>query len=236
VWLQIVGEDKDETLGTAAAGFNLTFDDTSNSKLQVSEVNHAGSGGGSTYGAEEKGDSTGVYEIYMNNSDTAPRVLHYTKPDEDYAEAYYPSGDSETYAEVYLADASATLVSGGTTSGSTSLGDVLVKDTEVSSVSSKNLIVVGGSCINSAAAKVLGLSSAACGSAFTEGTGVGTGEFLIKGVSGAYTTGKIALVVAGYEAADTVNAAKYLTTQTVDTSKEYKGTSATSATLVTTTA
>ena len=57
---------------------------------------------------------------------------------------------------------------------------------------------------------------------------------MIKGVSGAYTTGKIALVVAGYEAADTVNAAKYVTTQTFDTSKEYKGTSSTSATLVTT--
>jgi len=235
-YLFMVGEDKDETLGSATSAFNFTIDDTTNSKLQVSEVNNAGSGGGSTYGAEEVGDSTSIYQIYMNNSDTAPRVLHYTKPDEDYAEGYYPSGDSETYAEVYLADSSATLVSGGTTGGSTSLGDVLVKDTEVSSVSSKNLIVIGGSCINSAAAKVLGFSGAKCGAAFTEGTGVGTGEFLIKGVSGAYTTGKIALVVAGYDAADTVNAAKYLTTQTVDTSKEYKGTSATSATLVTTTA
>jgi hypothetical protein len=46
----------------------------------------------------------------------------------------------------------------------------------------------------------------------------------------------MALLVAGYEAADTVNAATYLRTKTVDTSKEYLGTSATSATLVTETA
>ena len=57
---------------------------------------------------------------------------------------------------------------------------------------------------------------------------------MIKGVSGAYTAGKIALVVAGYEAADTVNAATYLRNQAVDTDKEYKGTSSTTATLVTT--
>ena len=135
----------------------------------------------------------------------------------------------ESYAEVYITEASSTM------SGSTgSLGDVLVKDTEVSSVSSKNLIIVGGSCINSAAATALGVASRTCSAAFTTATGVGSGQFLIKGVSGAFATGKIALVVAGYEAADTVNAAKYLTTQTVDTSKEYKGTSSTSATLVTT--
>ena len=49
---------------------------------------------------------------------------------------------------------------------------------------------------------------------------------------------KVATLVAGYNAADTTNAAKYVTTQTVDTmvGKKYKGTSATQATLVTETA
>jgi len=234
-WLFMVGEDKDETLGVAASSFNFTIDDTSNNKLQVSEVNNAGSGGGSTYGAEEKGDSTNIYEIYLK-SDTAPRVLHYTKPDEDYAEVYYPTGDSETYGEVFLTEEGATITPGGITPGGGSLGEVLVKDSEVSSVSSKNLIIIGGSCINSAAAKVLGFSGATCGEAFTTATGVGSGEFLIKGVSGAYTTGKIALVVAGYNAADTVNAAKYLTNKLPDTSKAWKGTSSTVAATEITTA
>ena len=106
----------------------------------------------------------------------------------------------------------------------------------MATVSSKNLIIIGGSCINSAAATALGVSSGTCGSAFTDATGVGSGQFLIKGVSGAFTTGKIALVVAGYEVDDTANAATYLRTKTVDTSKEYIGTSATSAELVVATA
>lgn len=146
---------------------------------------------------------------------------------------------SQMYADVLFSAVGATVSStDGTSTPATSLGEVLVTDSEVSSVSTKNLIIVGGSCINSAAAKVLGLTGGACGAAFTDKTGIGSGEFLIESVGDAYTTGKIALVVAGYDAADTVNAAKYLTTKTVDTTagKKYKGTSATTATLVTTTA
>ncbi|OGJ16139.1 hypothetical protein A3K74_02820 [Candidatus Pacearchaeota archaeon RBG_13_33_26] len=132
---------------------------------------------------------------------------------------------------VYVSDKSGVSVS-GTTGGTTQLGDVLVKDSEVSSVSSKNLIVVGGSCINSAAAKLVG--TPACSSDFTTKTGIGSGQFLIQSFGDAYTTGKVALLVAGYEASDTVNAATYLRTQTVDTTagKKYKGTSSTSAELV----
>jgi len=142
---------------------------------------------------------------------------------------------SESYGEVYVNAPGTTVTAGTTTTGTaTSLGDVLVKDSEVSSVSTKNLIVIGGSCINSAAAKVLGVATGTCGAAFTQATGVGSGEFLIKGVSGSYTAGKIALVVAGYEATNTVNAATYLRNQVVDTSKAYKGTLSTSATMVTT--
>ena len=142
----------------------------------------------------------------------------------------YPT--NQVYAEIYVGEESATVTSSGTTSTASQLGDVLVKDTEINSVSSKNLIVVGGTCINSAAANVLG--GAYCGSSFTDATGVGSGEFLVESVGDAYTTGKVALVVAGYDAADTVNAAKYLRTQTIDTTagQKYKGTTSTSAELV----
>ena len=225
------GEDKDDTLmgGTA---FYFTIDDTSDNNLQVKYVDGSGTGGPD---GKEVGTDTGIYEAYIRD-DVAPRILHYTKPDEDWAEIYYPTGNSESYAEVYLTAPNAVVTPGttATTGSATQLGDVLVKDSEVSSVSTKNLIIVGGSCINSAAATVLG--GAYCGAAFTKATGVGSGQFLIKGVADKYSAGKIALVVAGYDAQDTVNAATYLRTQTVDTSKEYRGTSATSATLVTTTA
>jgi len=138
----------------------------------------------------------------------------------------YP--DEQAYAEVLV---SSTDTSTGTTGGD--LGGVLVKDTEVASVSSKNLIVVGGSCINTAAASLLGVPPKTCGSAWTAATGVGSGQFLIKGFSSSKLTNKLALLVAGWEAEDTANAATYLRTKDVDTSKAYKGTSATQATLIT---
>jgi hypothetical protein len=142
----------------------------------------------------------------------------------------YPK--SQVYAQVYLGESASAVSSATSAAAATQLGDVLVKDTEVSSVSSKNLIVVGGSCINSVAANVLG--GAYCGAAFTDATGVGSGQFLVQSVADKYTTGKVALVVAGYDVSDTVNAAKYLRTQKVDTTagKKYKGTTATSAELV----
>ncbi|MDP2628498.1 MAG: hypothetical protein Q8P15_01215 [Nanoarchaeota archaeon] len=228
-WLSFDGEDKDDTI-SAGTGFNLTIDDTGSSDydLQVSQIDGTGTGGSR---GEEIGE-TDVYETYIAD-DVAPRILHKVPSSgADSAEVYYPTGNSETYAEIYVAEQGSTISSTTTPSGTTSLGEVLVKDSEVSSVSSKNLIVVGGSCINSVAANLVG--GAYCGSAFTESTGVGSGQFLIKSYSGKYASGKIALLVAGYEVADTVNAAKYLRTQTVDTGKEYKGTSATSAELVTT--
>jgi hypothetical protein len=144
---------------------------------------------------------------------------------------------SQMYLDVVFAEDAATVSTGGdTTGGTTQLGDILVKDSEVSNVAEKNLIIVGGSCINSAAAALVGGSL--CGPAWYAKTGVGSGQFLIKGYADADNgalTNKLALLVAGYDAADTVNAATYLKTRNPDTSKEWVGTSATSATLVTTT-
>jgi len=220
-YLFMDGEDKDDDIA-AGTEFNLTLDATTgtNNPLHVSQVNLAGTGGATGL---ELGD-TSVYETYIVD-DVAPRILHYTSPDEDWAEVYYPTGNSESYSEVFLAEVGAQITAGTAGSvGASQLGDVLVKDTEIGSVSSKNLILVGGSCINSAAATALGGSF--CGASFTEATGVGSGQFLIQSVGDAFSTGKIALVVAGYEVTDTVNAAKYLRTQTVDTTAgtKYKGT------------
>jgi hypothetical protein len=138
-------------------------------------------------------------------------------------------GDAQMYANVYFAEVDAS-ISGGTGGGTGQLGDVLVKDKEVSNVATKNLIVVGGSCINSAAATLVGGTK--CGASWTTATGVGTGQFIIKGYATSTLTSKLALLVAGFEAADTANAATYLRTKAVDTSKAYKGTSATTAELI----
>ncbi|MDO8509275.1 MAG: hypothetical protein Q7S27_06370 [Nanoarchaeota archaeon] len=128
-------------------------------------------------------------------------------------------------------------ISGGTATGTgagvVELGSVSVTDAEATSVAGKNLVVVGGSCVNTVAAQLLGLSGKTCGADFTAKTTVGAGQFLIETFS--RTGGKVATLVAGYNAGDTTNAAKYLTTQTVDTmvGKKYKGTSATAAELMT---
>ncbi|MBU2562058.1 MAG: hypothetical protein KKF68_00140 [Nanoarchaeota archaeon] len=221
-------EDKNGNIGdggniTAVLGWNSA----TTKEAYVSDV------GNESVTFAEDGDSTKKWLSYKYGA-LASKLL-WDKTGDQYELQITYHGD-ESYGEVYLTAPLAT-VSAGTTSTTTAtqLGDVLVKDSEVSSVSSKNLIIVGGSCINSAAAKVLG--GTYCGAGFTEATGVGAGEFLIQSVGDAYSTGKIALVVAGYEAADTVNAATYLRTQTVDTTagKKYKGTSSTSAELVTTT-
>lgn len=104
-------------------------------------------------------------------------------------------------------------------------GQVLVvQDSEISSVSGKNLIVVGGSCINAVAAKILGSDSPICTSDFTAKTGVGSGQYIIKSIASPYNAEKTATLVAGYGAADTLNAVNKLlegTDTTVGTEKIY---------------
>jgi len=156
-----------------------------------------------------------------------------SESDQKTATISYPL--TQVYTQLFVGESGSVVTPGsGGSSGGGSLGNVLVADSAVSSVSTKNLIVVGGSCINSAAASLVG--GAYCGAAWTSATGAGAGQFLIKGFADSSLTSKMALLVAGYEAADTVNAATYLRTKAVDTGKEYKGTSATEATLVTTSA
>lgn len=181
-------------------------------------------------------------EIQMESNDDLYKSMDYwgtivttdrSQSSQYSADIEYP--EEQVYAEIYVAEDSATITPGSSGSGTaTPLGEVLVKDSEVSSVSSKNLIVIGGSCINSAAATLVGGSY--CGADWTDNTNVGSGEFLIKSYSGSkIAPNKIALLVAGYNVDDTSNAVKYLKNQKPDTSKTYKGTSSTSAELVTTT-
>jgi hypothetical protein len=124
----------------------------------------------------------------------------------------------------FIAEASA--VSGGSTD---SVGVKTYADSESASFAGMNLIVVGGSAINAIAAELLG--SAYSEQAFTDATGIGAGEFLIKSFP---RNGKTALLVAGYNAADTEKAAKVLLNEAIDTAegREYKGISSTESVTV----
>ncbi|MFZ1970900.1 MAG: hypothetical protein WAU65_01840 [Candidatus Nanoarchaeia archaeon] len=141
---------------------------------------------------------------------------------------------NQVYEQLYIGSLGSSVTSGSSsTSGALQLGQVLVKDSQVSSVMNDNLIVVGGSCINSAAATLVG--GAYCGSAWTQATGVGSGQFLIQTYNNSVLNAPqyVALLVAGYDAPDTQNAATYLTTQKPDMTmgNKYIGTTSTSAQL-----
>ncbi|MFA5953863.1 MAG: hypothetical protein WC812_04685 [Candidatus Pacearchaeota archaeon] len=217
-YLQMQEEDKD---GNIAAGdqwnISLGWDSSTTAEPQVSDLR-----GEDVTAVKLDSDSTD-YRSFMYSALATEFIWHQPSSDQDSIDILY-HGD-EVAADVYITSPEAT------TTGTSSLGNVLVKDSEVASVQSKNLIVVGGSCINSVAANLVGGSY--CGPSFTTATGVGAGQFLIQSYGDAYTTGKVALLVAGYNVDDTANGATYLRTKTVDTTagKKYIGTSSTEATL-----
>lgn len=207
-------EDKD---GNIAGGkkFNVTLAESgTTNKIHVSAVG-VNTGADSGYEIDDSDD-------YENRvvSDLATKTLYKTGADQDTIVITY-HGD-QAYADVYV-------TAPETTVGAPEVGTMVVTDAETSKMTSKNLIVVGGSCINSVAADLLG--EAACGEAFTAKTGVGADQFLIQSFA---KDGKVAVLVAGYEAADTTKAATYLMNEAVDTTvgKKYTGTSATEASLV----
>jgi hypothetical protein len=142
----------------------------------------------------------------------------------------YPA--SQMFLDILVTEEGATVTSGSSGTGSVEeLGSVAYRDNEISSIQERNLIVVGGSCINSVAAKVLDVAEGTCGSAFTEATGVGADQFLIKVIDSPYTDGRVAMLVAGYEAADTTKAVEYVTMEkpTTDVGTELKKVTATYA-------
>jgi len=217
-YLVMKEEDKSENK-YSGDWINMTigWDSSTVPEVEVSAVNMVNTDATST----EIGD-TDVWRDFTYSA-LATEIL-YNKPSSGQKSVKLVYHGDEVAADVFITSADAVITSGG-------LGDVLVTDAEVATVSSKNLIVVGGSCINAAAATLLG--GGYCGPSFTSATDVGAGQFLIQSFGDAYTTGKIALLVAGYNVDDTVNAATFLRTNDVDTTagNKYVGTSSTEATL-----
>jgi hypothetical protein len=102
------------------------------------------------------------------------------------------------------------IVSVSLIAGEAEEGNMLYTASEKTAWQNKNVVLVGGSCVNSATATALGLAEGTCGDAWTQATTVGEGKYLIQKVDDAFAEGKVALVVAGYEAADTAAAASLL--------------------------
>jgi len=182
-----------------------------------------------------KGSAYGDAGIEMESTDDI-----YVKLDQWGTLATMDQTDSDQYNVVLSypeEQAVAMIYVDGLTEGSSSstLGNVRVMDDELegSGMSSKNLIVVGGSCVNSAASTLL--NNAGCGASWTAATGAGSGEWIIQTFANPWASSKIATLVAGWDQGDTANAATYLTTQEPSTNVGQKltGTTATAATSVT---
>ncbi len=231
----IVFEEKDDNSLYQALVVTLESGGDSNDGIGVDDVKR-------TWQADGTWDAIALASNskMTKEADLFGTIATIDQGDSDQYKATISYPNEQVYANIYLAENTAeitTTSTGGGGSGATSLGSVSVTDAEATSVAGKNLVVIGGSCVNTVAAQLLSVSTRTCGADFTAKTGIGAGQFLIETFS--RTGGKVATLVAGYNAGDTTNAAKYLTTQAnvmTDVGKKYKGTSATSAELTTTTA
>ena len=206
VVLWFMEEDYNEDLGGGNL-FNVTLDaHSSTATVRRASVT-------AIYGAEistiqETERSSKIWEYFLE--DDLATNIKWDKTNADQYDVTITYHGSEVAADVYL-------TSPETTVGE--VGNMVFKDNEKASWQSREVVLVGGSCINSATATALGVASGTCEAAFTSATGVGSGQYLIQSVGDAFTTGKIALVVAGYEKADTAAAASRLVNQptTIDT-------------------
>jgi hypothetical protein len=213
--LTMTEEDKDDD-NAAGDQFNISigWDSSSTAEVEVSDLV------GEDVTAVEIGD-TDVYRSFMYSALATEFLWEQPSSGQDSIKVIYHGG--EVSADVYITSVDATVSSGG------DAGIMSIMDSEVASASGKNLVVVGGSAINTVAADLLG--GAYSEGAFTAQTGVSAGEFLIQSFS---RSGKTALLVAGYNAPDTTKAVDYLLNNDVDTTigNKYVGTSATQATMV----
>jgi len=182
---------------TGGNAFNVTFGWTSN-KATVSDIVGETPNGG--YEIED----TDVMRSFVYGA-LATEISYDTSGDQDSAKIIYHGGES--YGKVYITETAVTFSSDGVT-----IGDVVTDGALTTTEKAKNLIVVGGSCVNTVAEQLLG--GKLCGNAFTASTGIGTSQFLVKVFDSPYATGKIAMLVAGYEAADTNSAVTYVTQET----------------------
>ncbi len=122
------------------------------------------------------------------------------KTDSDSDSVTIKYAGEQTSAQVYLSQSTTTLSYGEVSTEPM----LIIKDNEIDSVKDRDLIIVGGSCINQVAASILGGNY--CAEEFTGATGVAAGQALIKTVKSPYADDKIAMLVAGYNAEDTQRA------------------------------
>lgn len=128
----------------------------------------------------------------------------YDTDNKEHFEAWIsPDEDNEVTFNVFVAPKGAETTASGSGHWETTIVDIpqsaSVLDTEVTNPTSNNLIMVGGPCVNSVVATIMGADPNNCAAGFVEG------KAMIKlfDESDGMASGKVAMLIAGYNAADT---------------------------------
>jgi hypothetical protein len=233
----VLFEEEDESNVYQAVIVQTGGAGTSDNGIGVSDVDFTWNNNldmdGSGYGSGLQSETDDDVYLMMDQWGTLVSIDQSTS-DQYTATISYP--DSQVVAMIY-ADAPAS----GTSGSTTTLGNVKVMDTELatSGVETKNLVVVGGSCVNTAAMSLVQASGNGCGPQWTAASGAGANEWVIETFANPWSSSKVATLVAGWEQGDTANAATYLTTQTdvsTNVGDKWQGSTESAATLVSSTA
>lgn len=195
--MNVTEEDKDGNIGAKGQSFEITFGINVDDGLEPTTISTQNAVSTNMYETE---DGSKEYVGYVQ-SDLATKIL-WDKPTSGLKSIDLTYAGDESSGNVYISEA-------GATSTTTSTIAPVLASALTDADKAKNLIVVGGSCINTVAAKLItGLETPLCSAAFAAKTGVGAGKYMIKGYDSPYATGKIAVLVAGYEADQTADAVK----------------------------
>ncbi|MFT4326674.1 MAG: hypothetical protein ACMXYK_04185 [Candidatus Woesearchaeota archaeon] len=185
-------------------------------------------------------DATNDATIRVNNTGTTADAIRHRDNDEDWYltslgtfaivdvddrdrfDAWVVTEeDNKVIFNVFVAPTGASVTSTGAAGGSVttqtvnplSVG-VAVRDTDVNLANpASNLIVVGGSCINTVAAQLMGVPAGTCGT----DSGLNPGEAVIELFE--LDNGRVAMLVAGWEAPQTVAASRAVVSENLSGSR-----------------
>ncbi|MDD5416391.1 MAG: hypothetical protein PHU12_00265 [Candidatus Aenigmarchaeota archaeon] len=148
----------------------------------------------------------GGAQEYQGMTTYGTLVKYFTTTGGGSASVSYP--DSFTYGNLYVMTPEGTVITTVAEGEGVSADKVLAITTDVVKLDSEfadkssitsDVVIVGGPCVNKVAAWVLGVEYPACGAA----SGIPENKAIVKVVKDAFTEGKTALLIAGWEAANT---------------------------------
>lgn len=156
-------------------------------------------------------DDENDYGYYLTQFGTYVKA----ETDEDSEAEFWVPKDEDgevSYAVLVAPEGASVMTSGGSSAVTTQKVNAFavgaaVRDVDVNLANpTKNLIVVGGTCINSVAAALKGVSEGTCGM----DSGLNPNEAIVELFE--LDNGKVAMLVAGYEAVDTQAASRAIAT------------------------